>query len=313
MIERHHEILRQTYLRLVMQAHEEGLACSEQHLLTCAVTAKNALFYVAGVSLTQAVFSRQSGTLPDIERAATQLDDTHGAPDGLSRGRHRLRELAAQSMIEETAKHRIALALKSKTRVTAQALELKVGDEVEFYRIPAQKDMQGWRGPAEVLKVEDDGVIHIKWQGGTLTCRSQDIRRPLLYLSFVADYVTTEARTSPSLTKPLDYLYSLVHNLEINTSKTIVILGRADGYRLSKYAQVHPRALHAALAVAACDFHLRGCCGIRIARGMKRLVGFPGVPDSLIVFYCQYNPLELFYIFVRKWCNQCARHVILQR
>ena len=84
MVERHHQILRQCFLRLAAQAKEEGIEAPNNHLLTLAVTAKNALFTVGGVSPTQALFGRQLAILPDIEQVLSSLDDTNGQPDGLS-------------------------------------------------------------------------------------------------------------------------------------------------------------------------------------------------------------------------------------
>ena len=66
-------------------------------------------------------------------------------------------------MIEVTARER--RAANSKTRPSVQSAELAVGGAVEFYRATSQKEHQGWRGPAEILKIEDDGTMHIKWQG----------------------------------------------------------------------------------------------------------------------------------------------------
>ena len=75
------------------------------------MTAKNSLFTVGGITPTQALFGRQPAILPDMEQVLSNLDDTNGTPDGLSRGRHRMREIAAQTMIETTAHNRVELAL----------------------------------------------------------------------------------------------------------------------------------------------------------------------------------------------------------
>ena len=138
-----------------------GIVCDEQHLLTLAIIAKNYLFAVAGVSPIQAFFGKQPSILPDIDTILAQLDNTNGTPHGYIRGRHRLRELAAQTMIEQTARTRIALALRSKTRPSVQQYAYKKDEKVEFYRSPANKDMQGWRGPATIVNVKDDGMIFI--------------------------------------------------------------------------------------------------------------------------------------------------------
>ena len=43
-------------------------------------------------------------------------------------------------MVQETAQMRLERALKSKTRVAGEQLELQQGDLVDFWRKPATKD-----------------------------------------------------------------------------------------------------------------------------------------------------------------------------
>jgi hypothetical protein len=99
----------------------------------------------------------------------------------------RLRELAVQSMVDATAKARMQRADKSKTHPAGELQGPAVGDLFEFYRPPPTKDVSGWHGPATVtdLLVLDHGVIGIRWQGRSMTCRMQDVRRALLYPVFL--------------------------------------------------------------------------------------------------------------------------------
>eukprot|EP00974_Lingulodinium_polyedra_P027609 2667835-Lingulodinium_polyedra.AAC.1 len=53
-------------------------------------------------------------------------------------------------MIEGVARSRIKRALDTRTQAPGEALELSVGDLVDFYRQPASKAVPGWRGPATV-------------------------------------------------------------------------------------------------------------------------------------------------------------------
>ena len=86
---------------------------------------------------------------------------------------------------------RLERALNSKTRLAVEQLELQPGDLVDFWRKPATKDESGWRGPARVVELGDkDGdessATTVKWQGRSLPVRTQDLRRALVYLVFLA-------------------------------------------------------------------------------------------------------------------------------
>ena len=164
MLDKHIDMLRQMFLRLVTQAAEEGLPATQDHLLTCALTAKNALFTVGDTTPMQAVFGKQPAVLPNIEQCTAQLDDRTGGPDMISRGRHRFRILAVQSMVEQTAIEHTQRALATKTRPTAQHKDLQPGDQVEFNRSQQQKETSGWRGPAELVNIDTDGTHHVKYQ-----------------------------------------------------------------------------------------------------------------------------------------------------
>ena len=74
-----------TYLRQVAQAKEEGIVATKQHLLTCALTAKNCLWAIEHSTPTIATFGKQPAILLNLETATAQLDDSHTGLDGLSR------------------------------------------------------------------------------------------------------------------------------------------------------------------------------------------------------------------------------------
>ena len=60
----------------------------------------------------------------------------------------RLREVAMQSMVQASAQQRLERALKSKTRVATEQLDLQPGDLADFGRKPGTKDESGWMGPS---------------------------------------------------------------------------------------------------------------------------------------------------------------------
>lgn len=180
-VERHHEIFRQFVQRVQAQLREESIKMPLDFIVAECFIVKNMLISVAGYTPYQAVFGRMP---PEFEpKSECQLDDASAGIPGVSRFHHRLREIAVQSMIELTAQQRLNRALKSHTRRPLEALQLQVGDEVDFYRPPATKEESGWRGPATVVEIGPPVVI--KWQDRRLAYRTQDIRRALVYLAFL--------------------------------------------------------------------------------------------------------------------------------
>ena len=72
--------------------------------------------------------------------------------------------------------------------MAAQNLDLKVGEEVDFYRELATKDASGWFGPAEVADVSRAarGIISARHHARTLEVKAQRIRRHLQFIVFLA-------------------------------------------------------------------------------------------------------------------------------
>ena len=83
-----------------------------------------------------------------------------------------------------TAKERMARAVNSKTRLAHEQPTLQPGDQVDFYRKPATKDESGRRGPAKMAQTGPPAVI--QWQDRFIQVRTQDLRRALVFLAFLA-------------------------------------------------------------------------------------------------------------------------------
>ena len=89
------------------------------------------------------------------------------------------------------SKKRLERALDSKTRIAEEQLEIQPGDLVDFWRKPATKDESGWRGPATVVEPRTPGstpqgvASSVRWQGRTLSVRTQDLRRALVYTALL--------------------------------------------------------------------------------------------------------------------------------
>ena len=75
----------------------------------------------------------------------------------------------------------------------AQRLDLKIGDEVDFYREQSNKDTSGWFGPAQVIDVSraQRGVVTVRWRSLPLECQLSDLRRHLQFFVYLASYLGT--------------------------------------------------------------------------------------------------------------------------
>ena len=109
LVERHHRVLRETYMKIKLQAEKEGINFTQRQILNEAIIAKNSLITIHGYTPNQAVFGTTSPLLPDLSRgdASIVCDDI--------RSHHRLREIAIQSIVQATAEERLRRSQLSKT------------------------------------------------------------------------------------------------------------------------------------------------------------------------------------------------------
>ena len=93
-------------------------------------------------------------------------------------------------MVEGSARARLGRTANTRTTVASQHLDLKVGEEVDFYRAPTAKDAAGWFGPAEVVDVSRTirGIVSVRHQTRVLEVQNQHIRRHLHFLVFLSSH-----------------------------------------------------------------------------------------------------------------------------
>ena len=253
------------------------------------VLANNLLTSIAGCSPYQAVYGRLPGIMSEFEpQSDLQLDDMGAGVPGVSKHHHRLRELALDAMVNATARQRIERAMKARTRVTTESLELKKDDLVEFHRPPLSKDDSGWRGPANVVDTEG-GTVTIRWQSRFMQCRIQDVRRALVLLVMLVQDAGDFPRTSPSRT-----LTSFADHLD----KRVVRLGwlRHETWQRAESNARHVLVLLALLHVAACGLHLVGCIGGRVGQGVSVLEGVAEIDDTFLWWWDSGKPKVSFYL-----------------
>ena len=135
----------------------------------------------------------------------------------------RLREIAIASMVEHSAQERMKRAQTTQTRLASEQLELQPNDLVDIYRTPRTKDNIGWRGPCKVVSVED-GTVNVQWNGRIISCRTQDVRRALMYTTMLQE-------------RNEDVAFELVRQHAANlkdTSETFCVINTSEGWQLYK-------------------------------------------------------------------------------
>ena len=180
--------------RCTSQLQEEGLnRVPFSQRLSEAVFVGNAMLTINGATPYNCVYGRVPHLLPEANAALPDglVGDANGRRPAevgtITRDADRLREVAIQAMVEGTAAARVKRALRTRTQRAVQE-EFSVGDEVEFHRDPAQKDLPGWNGPAVITDMSDAdrGTIKLQFNGREILVTPPDLRRALTLFTFLA-------------------------------------------------------------------------------------------------------------------------------
>ena len=123
----------------------------------------NVLVSISGAIPYQAVYGRMPPLMGEFEPASDlAIDDGDSGIPGVSRHRHRLREVAAQTTVDLTAKQRVERAARAKAHKVSEPMQLEAGDLVDFHRPPTTKDDSGWHGLASAVNVDGNAVC-VRW------------------------------------------------------------------------------------------------------------------------------------------------------
>ena len=158
-----------------------------ESILAECVFAGNAMLTVNGCTPYNAVYGRVPNILPGIDQVTSPGETKVSIPVTIAHS-HRLREVCIQAIIEGSARARLGRALNTRSLPAAQAMNLQVGEEVDFYRQPSQKDASGWFGPATLTDVSQTsrGMVTVRWLSRPMEVRLQDVRRHLYFLALLA-------------------------------------------------------------------------------------------------------------------------------
>lgn len=278
-VERHHELVRQTFHRVKSQLLSENIEAVPEQILSESIFAHNALVTVHGNTPYVGLLGRTPNLLVEFEEpTVSQVSDQTGAAS--SRHIHRVREIVLQQMIEGTARERLKRAAATQARPSAEMHELAPGDRIDIYRTPKTKDLTAWRGPATVVNVNNlsSGYVDAEWGGRVLSVRIADLRKSLCYIA-----------TLDNTNFPLQELKE--HSLSINDSiQTYCMVLTERGWRPSKAAAEYPDILRAAIYVGHETFGIR-CIGCRIGHGVPTIPALSGVEIQILLWWPTANTL----------------------
>ena len=156
---------------------------------------------------------------------------------------------------------------------------------MEFFRVPWNKDVTGWRGPATVVSLDraDEGIVEVRWQSRVLPCRMPDIRRALDY--YLVFLVAPQRGDYPE-ESPWLFIMIRVEQMEPNSSALIGFEIGDDGrWRLTTASNRQRRLLHAVFFTAACDLHLTGVVAARLGYATQNIPPGRGYVSSIIFWW----------------------------
>ena len=265
-IERRGAVLRHALHCIEEDLNKEGVAYTMPMVLADAVFAGNSLISHGGATPYNARFGKQPIMLPDL-----QAQPEEGAERG--RDLQRMREIALQKIVEATAISRINRAMKTRTSIAGEALELRPNELVDFHRPPSQKDLSGWHGPARVLEnMPEKGQVAIEWNKKVILVRYPDVRRFMAY--FVDVFAVTQSSQSP-VSQALRVVERFLADLSPNKLITLGSVWSENKLLPTKDTKQHANIVVALNFVARHAFQLNNVVTVRIGRGIRKLSVMP--------------------------------------
>ena len=261
------QILRGSIHKITTQLAHDGISMPFKRILAEATFVINAISNTSGVSPYVAVMGRAPALMPELGPRATANDDRDQSCPIV--GAARVRELAIQTITEETARQRLRTAIKTPTRPSGEEMEFKVGDSVEYFREPSNKDTSGWRGPATIVDMSrlESGRVGIRTNTDQiLNCRTQDIRHRLTYLAELSTELSSQAGQAQQ------QLQQALEQLSVGSTITVGQTKQDNAVWSDSSANTkHRMTMHAALYLAEVLFQLQDVVAVRIAKGVKSL------------------------------------------
>ena len=246
----------------------------------------NAMLSVGDGTPYNAVYGRVPRMLPSID----QVSPT-GQPQSSNKtleDSHRLREISIEAMIHASAVARLGRALNTRTTMPAQRLALDVGEPVDFYREPTNKDTSGWMGPAEVLDVSkvERGVVVVRWNSQQLNVSLNNVRRHMFHFVFL------ECQAFLSRQNAWAHIKQCVEQAGVNSLIQVGLAYQDGHWCLTKANSEFHSLMSAVRHFAENQLHLSGVVSARIGQGVKTLHAIKGYSSAVVVLWsCKYDCL----------------------
>ena len=292
-------VLRDTVHKLNTQLVNDGVNIPFVRLVAEATFSLNALTSINGLSPYTAVLGRVPAMLPCDE---TLLSDRNASD--ASRHSFRLRELAVQAIAEGTARERMKRAMNAQTKASYADLDYRVGEIVDYWREPVNKDTSGWRGPATITDLTrlEHGRIGIRTNTDQmLTCRVQDIRRSLTFLteSLHAFFGHPDElhSPSPSANQAQQVVQAFADSLTPGSVITLGFVKTADGqWVTTPHTESHRSVFDAAVFVAETVFQMTHIACIRVARAVKVLTQREEFSSSMLLWWLEHGSRKISFV-----------------
>ena len=184
-------------------------------------------------------------------------------------------------MVEGCAHARFNRKLNTRTTISAARLNLKFGEEVDFYKDEGPKDSSGWYGPAEVVDLRrvDHGAVTLKYDKKDFEVKLQGIRRHLHLLILLA------AAESRALAGAWKLIRSIAESLAPRMHINLGYVKDKDSWGYAAINRKFPGGYGAAKHLADNYMHFPVPVTVRIGNGVGTLPGLSGYSGATTVLW----------------------------
>ncbi len=294
--ERRIEIVKLGSLKLWSTVQRTGLTVDQDRCVSEIAMSTNLLLSYGGATPVQGLLGHQPKELYDPENRS--LSSVTGAltstPDYIETA-IRLRLHAKDCILQSIVEDRLARA--DNTRIQQYKPEdmakLKDGSEIDLWKEPEGKDIPGWRGPAELVKLYTEKAI-IVWKGHPMMVPIRHIKPHVNFLQ------ASQFLASADQTKE-DVVMKLLEAIDFGPFGTVIMYGRVYSESDQGYVFVPPDLernppyiYRLARDVASALLSWSGFDGIQFGTQTKRTTVVIGASRGILVTWnrtdrSQYN------------------------